>query len=461
MPHLPSFSHFARTATAIGALAMTFALVPAETPLQAAQVLSSGGKSVTVEAKKGSLVRLNQPASTVFIADPEVCDVQVKSPRLIYLMGKKPGQTTLIAVDENENILANMDVTVTQDLGRLNQAINALYPDSGINVSSVEQSVVIDGVVGSPSVSEDVRKLASQFVGKETDIINRLGVDAPTQINLRVRFAEMSRETEKALGINWSIVNAAGKTGIAFATFNPLAIAGVLSDSLAINTSIGKTDINILLDILDQEGMASILAEPNLTALSGETASFLAGGEFPIPIPQSDGVVTIEFKKFGVSLSFTPTILTGNRINLRVAPEVSQLSNNGAIQIQNFQIPALITRRAETMVEAASGQSIVIAGLLMNNVVRDVNKVPWLSDVPVLGKLFTSENFQRQETELVIIVTPYIVGAVREEPGAKLAPPPGAPAAPGPSAAAPGAPASPAAARTPGKLVGPGGFQLD
>jgi pilus assembly protein CpaC len=170
-------------------------------------------------------------------------------------------------------------------------------------------------------------------------------------------------------------------------------------------------------------------------------------------------VVTIEFKKFGVSLSFTPVILAGNRISLRVAPEVSQLSNNGAIQIQSFQIPALITRRAETMVEAASGQSIVIAGLLLNNVVRDINKVPWLSDVPVLGKLFTSENFQRQETELVIIVTPYIVGAVHEEPGAKLAPPPGLP---GPSATAP-SPVAPAAAR-PGstsRLVGPGGFQLD
>jgi pilus assembly protein CpaC len=172
-------------------------------------------------------------------------------------------------------------------------------------------------------------------------------------------------------------------------------------------------------------------------------------------------VVTIEFKKFGVSLSFTPVILSGKRISLRVAPEVSQLSNNGAIQIQNFQIPALITRRAETMVEAASGQSIVIAGLLMNNVVRDVNKVPWLSDVPVLGKLFTSENFQRQETELVIIVTPYIVDGVREEPGARLAPAPGAPVPPGPTASSP-PPAAPAAARTqPGRLVGPGGFQLD
>ncbi len=422
MPHLPSFSHFARTATAIGALAMTFALVPAETPLQAAQVLSSGGKSVTVEAKKGSLVRLNQPASTVFIADPEVCDVQVKSPRLIYLMGKKPGQTTLIAVDENENILANMDVTVTQDLGRLNQAINALYPDSGINVSSVEQSVVIDGVVGSPSVSEDVRKLASQFVGKETDIINRLGVDAPTQINLRVRFAEMSRETEKALGINWSIVNAAGKTGIAFATFNPLAIAGVLSDSLAINTSIGKTDINILLDILDQEGMASILAEPNLTALSGETASFLAGGEFPILVPQGDDQVTIEFKKFGVSLAFTPTILAADRINLHVRPEVSQLSEEGAIDVPfvggTLRVPALRTRRAETTIELGSGQSFAIAGLLSNDTAHDFKTLPGLGDIPVLGRLFQSDNFLKKESELVIIVTPYIVRPSSSMPAA-------------------------------------------
>jgi pilus assembly protein CpaC len=218
-----------------------------------------------------------------------------------------------------------------------------------------------------------------------------------------------------------------------------------------------------MVDLLEQDGLVKTLAQPNLSAMSGKSAHFLAGGEFPVPIPQSDGVVTIEFKKFGVSLSFTPVILSGKRISMRVAPEVSQLSNQGAIVIQNFQIPSLITRRAETMVEAASGQSIVIAGLLMNNVVRDINKVPWLSDVPVLGKLFTSENFQRQETELVIIVTPYIVDGVREEPGAKLAPAPGAPhPGPGPGAAAP-PPAAPAAARTgqPNRLVGPGGFQLD
>ena len=282
--------------------------------------------------------------------------------------------------------------------------------------------MVIDGIVGSPTVSEDVRKLASQFVGKETDVINRLGVDAPTQINLRVRFAEISRDTEKALGINWNIVNAAGKTGISFATFNPLAIAGVLSDSLAVNTSIGKTDINILLDILDQEGLASVLAEPNLTAISGETASFLAGGEFPILVPQGDDQVTIEFKKFGVSLAFTPTILQADRINLHVRPEVSQLSQEGAIDVPfvggTLRVPALRTRRAETTIELGSGQSFAIAGLLSNDTAHDFKTLPGLGDIPVLGRLFQSDNFRRRESELVIIVTPYIVRPSSNMPAA-------------------------------------------
>ncbi len=389
----------------------------------AAQVVAAGGgREVTLEARQGRLIRLAQPAATVFIADPEVCDIQVKSPRLIYLIGKKPGQTTLFAVDENENVLANMRVLVTQDLGRLNQAISQLYPDAGIAASSVEQSVVLDGVVGSPGVAEDVRRLASQFVGKETDIINRLGVDAPTQINLRVRFAEINRDVEKNLGINWAVVRSSAAAGIAFSTFNPLAMAGTLSDSLGLSFSRGKWDVNILLDILDEEGLASVLAEPNLTAISGETASFLAGGEFPILVPQGDDQVTIEFKKFGVSLAFTPTILDGDRINLHVRPEVSQLSNEGAISVPivggTVTVPALKTRRAETTVELGSGQSFAIAGLLSNDTLHDVKTIPGLGDIPVLGRLFQSDSFQRKESELVIIVTPYVVRPSSSMPAA-------------------------------------------
>src|SRR5262249_25010994 len=184
-------------------------------------------------------------------------------------------------------------------------------------------------------------------------------------------------------------------------------------------------------------GIVKTLAQPNLSAMSGKTAHFLAGGEFPVPVAQQDGVITIEFKRFGVSLTFTPVILSGKRITMRVAPEVSQLSNNGSISIQNgLQIPALTTRRADTMIEVSSGHTFAIGGLMKTNVTRDINRVPWVGDIPVLGKLFPSERYMRNETELVIIVTPYIVGPIRDLPQDPIAPPPG------PSAAAPKGPAT-------------------
>jgi pilus assembly protein CpaC len=349
----------------------------------------------------------------VFVADPEVCDIQVKSPRLVYLMGKKPGQTTLYAVDENERVLANIDVTVTHDLTRLNSAVRQLYPEAEINVSSVEEAVVIDGVVENATMSENVRRLAANLIGKDGDLINRLGVNAPVQVNLRVRVAEVSRDIEKQLGFNWRIVSEIGNFGLRFATINPFLI-GATPDLLGASYTSGNWNFNAVIDALDEEGLISVLAEPNLTALTGETASFLAGGEFPILVPQGNDRVTVEFKKFGVSLAFTPTILNGNQINLHVRPEVSKLSDEGSISVplgvdSIITIPALVVRRAETTVELASGQSFAIAGLLSNNSAHDIHKFPFLGEVPVLGGLFKSDRFRRNESELVIIVTPYIV----------------------------------------------------
>ena len=459
------------------AMAVLFAAAPAAAQEDAAR------RVIAIEASKGRMIRLDVPVKTVFVANPEVADVQIKSPMVMYVTGKRPGETTLIAVDEKDRVLVNIAVTVNHNLSRLKRTIDAVMPGNRIRVRSIDGAVVLMGEAHSPIEASQAADIALRFVARKEEIVNSITVKGPNIVNLRVRVVEMQRAVTRQIGINWDAVVQTGLFTFGLATgATPLISAA--SQIGAVGTSpvtgqifntrrqiqnsrvngaygriaSGALDLTAMVDLLEQDGLVKTLAQPNLSAMSGKSAHFLAGGEFPIPIPQSDGVVTIEFKKFGVSLSFTPTILAGNRINLRVAPEVSQLSNNGAIQIQNFQIPALITRRAETMVEAASGQSIVIAGLLMNNVVRDVNKVPWLSDVPVLGKLFTSENFQRQETELVIIVTPYIVGAVREEPGARLAPNAPAPGVPGPAAAAPSAPA---AARAPGKLVGPGGFQLD
>ncbi|MCZ6607214.1 MAG: type II and III secretion system protein family protein, partial [Alphaproteobacteria bacterium] len=361
-------------------------------------------------------VRLDRPASTVFIADPEIADIQVKSPSLVYLLGKKAGETTLYAVDESENILASVAIRVNFNLSRLRDAIRKLDPRSDVEVTSIDDTLVIEGVVRSASIAEDVRRLAVRIAGDSEAVINRLGVDAPNQVNLRVRIAEVARGVDKQLGFNWQILGTLGGLSLGLATTNPFASAVSVVNSLGSLTQGASAafnaegwDFNAVIDALEEEGLVTILAEPNLTALTGETASFLAGGEFPILVPDSSGRVTIEFKKFGVSLAFTPTVIGETRINLHVRPEVSQLSSKNSVTLNNFVVPSLTTRRAETTVELGSGQSFAIAGLLQNNVTHDIRKFPALGDIPVLGALFRSDRFQRDETELVIIVTPYIV----------------------------------------------------
>ena len=377
-------------------------------PKGVVEVVASSGQTLQLEVSKGHLVRLDRPAETVFIADPEIANIQVKSPSLIYLLGKKPGETTLYAVDKKDRVLANIDVTVTHNLGRLRNILDELHPNSGVQVASINGSLVLDGTVSSASAAENMRRLAVSFTGDEKAIINRLGVTAPNQVNLRVRVAEVSRGIDKQLGFNWSILGSLGGFSFGLATSNPFA-GTVTQHTLSTSRSLGGWDFNAVIDALEEEGLVTVMAEPNLTALSGETASFLAGGEFPILVPDSDGRVTIEFKKFGVSLAFTPTLLGENRVNMHVRPEVSALSSTNSVTLNNFEVPSLTTRRAETTVELGSGQSFAIAGLLQNNVTHDISKFPGLGDVPVLGGLFKSDRFQRDESELVIIITPYIV----------------------------------------------------
>ena len=397
------------------ALLVAAAVLGIGSAADAAQVVGAG-RAITLELNKGKLVRLDRPADTVFIADPEICDIQVKSASLVYLFAKKAGVTTLYAVDKAERVLANFEITVSPNLTRLRDAVRNLYPDADISLSSVEDAIVIDGVVDNATVSENVRRMAARFIGDTAELINRLGIAAPTQVNLRVRIAEVSRDVEKQLGINWRVAFSDGLRML-FSTVNPFSLSGFTNsnvESVGFGGSPGNWDVNAVIDALDAEGMISILAEPNLTAVSGETASFLAGGEFPILVPNGDDTIVVQFKKFGVSLAFTPTFIGGKRINLHVRPEVSQLSNEGAISVPvgvggTITIPALTVRRAETTVELGSGQSFAIGGLLQNNTTHDVRRFPLLGNIPVLGRLFSSDRFQRNESELAIIVTPYIV----------------------------------------------------
>lgn len=263
----------------------------------------------------------------------------------------------------------------------------------------------------------EARRLAQRLVAKPDNVILKLAVTGPTQVQLRVRVAEVSRDVLKQFGINWDALVSIGQFSFGLATGNPVIAAGSFLTRATTNNNLfagfggNNLDLNALVDALNDEGLISVMAEPNLTALSGKSATFLAGGEFPIIVPDGDKT-TVEFKKFGVSLRFTPTILSNNRISLYVNPEVSQLSNTGAVEVSGFSIPALTVRRAETTVELGSGQSFAIAGLLQNSVRHDIDKFPGLGDVPILGALFRSDRFQRNETELVIIVTPYLVKPV-------------------------------------------------
>ncbi len=418
-----------RQLSAIGSVALALAVVlgaglglGAPAQAQAVDIVGTG-RLLPIEVNKGRLIRIRRAAATVFIADPSIADIQIKSPTLLYVFGKKAGETTLFAVDGKDRVLVNLTISVRHNLSQLSRTLDRLLPGNDIKLRTVGDSVVLSGSVRSTREAADVRRLAARYVSSEKKVINRLRVEGPNQVNLRVRIVEVSRNVVRDLGINWDAAFSIGNNfvlgiatgGATSVVGSLLAPSGPLTARRGGFNSLGggyngqRRTVNGIIDALQTNGLIKTLAEPNLTAISGETASFLAGGEFPIPVPQDGGVITVIFKKFGVGLSFTPTIIGRNRINLKVVPEVSQLSNIGAIQIQGISVPSLTTRRASTTVELASGQSFAIAGLIQNNLTQNLSKVPGIGDIPILGKLFTSENFRKNESELVIIITPYIV----------------------------------------------------
>jgi pilus assembly protein CpaC len=383
----------------------------------------NGGR-ITLEVNKGTLVRLGGPAATVFVANPEIADVQVKSPTLVYITAKAPGETVIYAVDATDSVLLNAPILVQHDLSRLRSSLRQLAPGDRISADSVDNNLVLSGVVADAGQAEKVRALAASVANevKGAQVINRMTVATPNQVNLQVRIAEVDVSKLSDIGINWSKAFNNPASTVQFQTFNPVAFASELPNTLVVGKMLGQS-VSATLSALTEEGFITDLADPNLTAMSGQTASFLAGGEFPVPITGSaattGGVptITVEFKSFGVSLAFTPTVIDAQHLNLRVRPEVSELNNSvsgGAVSVpitsnQVVTIPALTVRRAETSVELASGESFALAGLLHHTSAQLVSKVPWIGDVPVLGALFRSDRFQRNETDLVVIVTPYLV----------------------------------------------------
>jgi len=391
-------------------------------------IRASDARLIDLEVGKGVLIRTDEAIDTVFVANPETADVQAKTAKVLYLFARAAGETSIYGVTASDKVVISGRIIVRPNVTALRESINATMPDARVNVATANNSIVLNGTVGSAQAAENLRRLAAQYVAQPSQVVNQLNVLSPNQVNLRVRVAEVAKSTLKEIGINTDVGLAYSEQAIGFFTGANLIGAGtnLFTDPVLVRRgprSGGNANLNniagrfnegnvrfdYLVDALATEGLVKILAEPNLTAVSGETANFLAGGEFPIPISEEDNRVSISYRQFGVSLAFTPTVLDSDRIALRVRPEVSELSEAGAIRIGSISVPSLTIRRAETSVELGSGQSFVIAGLLQQNIRQSINKFPWLGDLPILGALFRSDSYRRDETELVIVVTPYIV----------------------------------------------------
>jgi len=376
---------------------------------------ASSPDSITLKIGQGKLIRVKSPVTTISIIDPHIATYHRRTSRLIHIRAKSIGETYIYAVNKNGKEVLQTHIIVEPDLEKLKQTLDNVLPKNKIHVEVIGDSVMLRGEVRSPVAAEDARRIAARFVGNKDKVLNFMRITSPAQINLRVRVIEMSREIIRNIGIDWEAVFNSGNTILRIGANVPKPDASSIFFFTDASATSGNFKFDAFVDLLDQEGLATVLAEPNLTVVSGETARFLAGGEFPIIVPQTQQLVTIEYKTFGVSLIFKPVLLGNNIISLTVRPEVSQISKTDEIEIQGFKIPSIVTRRAETTVQLKDGQTFAIAGLLQNNATHNIKKFPGLGDIPILGRLFSSEFFQREETELVITVTPYIVKPAAEQ----------------------------------------------
>ena len=360
-------------------------------------------REVKLYVSDGELIELAAPATKMFVADPNIADIQVPSPDRVFIFGKKAGRTTFFALRADGSKSDVFNVKVTYNNADLNRFLSQEAGNLRVSIQEVPQGVLLTGVVPTPEIAERVRAIAVRLAGDGNPVVNNLRLSGATEVAIKVRIAEISRNVMKDIGIRWGAVGNAGIFSFGLAT--------------GAATSGDKTNITALVDALANAGLASVLAEPTLTAVSGEKASFLAGGEFPVPVTQnaaSNSAISVEFRKYGVSLEFSPTVLSEKLISLYVKPEVSSISNSGAVVMNNIQIPALTTRRTETTVQLGSGESLVIGGLIQQQFSTDIDKIPGVGDIPVLGALFRSTHFRKNETELVIIVTPYVVRPITD-----------------------------------------------
>jgi pilus assembly protein CpaC len=396
--------------------------------------------AMEVMAGTGKFIPLNKPAKAVFVANSEIVDVSAEFANMLYVYGLKQGSTTLHVLDAEGKIAYTETITVSMNTAVVMDAIKQVLPSANIKAEFVGGRLVLKGMVKNASDAEVALRIAQGFAGSESSgsagsdsgIINMMTTTADNQVMLRVRVAEVNRDISQSFGIQWNLYGNDGntfRTGL-FSPRGPLTVPdeenkfrpGFDSYNVGgLNPNPYQTflsyfgenlGVDVLLEALEDEKMATVLAEPNLTALSGETASFLAGGEFPVVTSVNDGDINTEYKEYGVRLNFTPVVLSENRIRLNVKPEVSNLTDKGAVIIDGITIPAIESRKVETTVELGDGQGFLLAGLFQNNLRESLQAVPGLGDLPILGPLFRSENFERKKSELMIIVTPSIVTPV-------------------------------------------------
>lgn len=372
---------------------------------------------------KGVVIELDRDAREVFAANPGLVDVVVRSPRRIFVMALAgTGQTNVIMLDNEGNQISSVEIDVGGDVANLNEKLARELPGTSVKAQALNDSVVLSGSVNNVQEASRAQDMAKQFTGSAEKVVNGVSIDSRHQVLIQVRVSEMSRSISKQLGINTlTSVNAAG-TPIAVATDNQFSLLGRAISDLS-GAAIGNTctpmpckapnNVEAQLKALERVGLVHTLAEPNLTAVSGEAAKFLAGGEFPVPVGRDrDGNITVEYKSFGIGLAFTPVVLGEGRISLQISTEVSELTNTGALSLGGVSLPGLAVRRAQTTVELPSGGSLAIGGLIQQQTKQNLDALPGAKDLPVLGALFRSRDFQNNESELVVTVNAYLVNPV-------------------------------------------------
>lgn len=407
----------ARTTSLLLALLLALGLAFAFSPASAAEL-----RREVIRLGHSRLLKLPMAAGRVSVGRAEVADVVMVTPRQLYLNARQVGSTNVSLWDQRDRLMEVFEVQVVRDLTRLKEQLYKVLPNEPVEVRGLGASVVLSGQVSSDEAKKRAEALAEAYAPKQTASLIEIGGNQ--QVQIQVRFAEVSRRVTKRMNINLGIVNPL--TGDFLFTLLGGLIKPTDSMGSTLNLSdkvnamggfhTGQTYISGFLDILKENGLAKILAEPNLVASSGQKAEFLAGGEFPIPVPQRENI-TITFKKYGVQLNFRPEIRPGRRIRMTVAPEVSELDFTTAVVVQGYTVPGLTTRRAKTQVELADGQSFAMAGLFRDDITQAVAKFPVLGDLPILGALFRSTEFKKKKTELLIVVTPRIVQPGQERVG--------------------------------------------